>query len=220
MNQTILVIAILAAVAVAALSWLRWHAGRSRIDSLTDSGAAMPTIGKRDLMKSISGLNLTQVGHSRRIDDDIIRTDRILLFGYICETGLEHERRSHRWRVAMCNLEHGCSRATFTSQEWLLAASQRPALSRVTINGDRGDHRLVALVEDADEWRRRLDSGLGDWLTRCAADCNWEILPGMVVAYESGRFERAAQVKLRDSLEEMCARLGGGAGAAHSNTPS
>ncbi len=207
MNRTILVTALLAALAVATLGWLRRRAGRRRIEPLGNAGELSRDISRRELMRSISGLCLTQVGHSRRIEDDVVCTDRIVLFSYTCETGLEHERRSHRWRVAMCRLDCECSRAIVTAQPWLKAASWRPALAHIPINGVPGDGGLVALAEDGEEWHRRLDAGLGHWLARGETQRSWEVGHGIVVAYEAGRFDGSAQKGLRDAVAEFCSML-------------
>jgi len=127
-------------------------------------------------------------------------------------------------------------RAVVTAQDWLAAASHSttgrvlpvgPALDTATAAtrpGSQSDPRAslatpsqgpaerssgrIALVEDADAWRPRLDGEIGRWLQGQPATRNWEIVPGWVIGYEPGHAEGEALLSLSAATKELASRLG------------
>lgn len=168
-----------------------------------------------DLLTRMSSLALMQIGHSRRTAGSLRTPGLLHAFTYVCETGFEHRRQSHSWLVAAYEVEHGCSRATVTSQEWLIASALAPScrelpLSAVGALPSADNVRTVAVVEDADEWEARLRGGLGNWFATQPEARSWEIVPGLVVAHQSGEPEPEDLEKLGRAVQELAGLLKGG----------
>jgi len=174
------------------------------------------------LLRRLRCLALAQIGHSRRIAAAPVRVGPTLVFPYVCETGFEHRRQSHRWLVAACDLDHDCSRAAITAQDWLIAAAWSPACREVFLTEPASakltsltepasvkpvsPYRLTLIVEDDEEWRPRLRGRLIEWLIAQPADRSWEIAPGLIAAYEAFRPVDTAPGELAESVEQL-ARL-------------
>jgi hypothetical protein len=160
-----------------------------------------------DLLARLGCLALMQVGHSRRIAESVGDAKRPYLFLYVCETGFEHRRQSHSWLVAAYEINHGCSRATVTAQDWLIAAAWASACRELPLAGAdvalQTPVPLVALVEDADEWNARLGNGLSRWFREQPAERSWEIIPGFVVGYQTGRYADETLAELGRAAEEL-----------------
>lgn len=169
---------------------------------------------EEDLLGRLSHLALTQIGHSRRIAEPLFRRGQSLAFSYVCETGFEHRRQSHHWLVVVREAEHECSRATITALDWLVAAAWAPAYREIRLplraDGGGADGRLTAVVEDDEEWGRRLGGGLGEWLDRQPAERSWEIVPGLLVGYQAGRRGDEAILQLEAAADELATLLANG----------
>jgi len=155
-----------------------------------------------------------QIGHSRRIAETIGDARRLHLLIYVCETGFEHRRQSHFWMVAAYEVDHGCTRATVTAQDWLRAAAWAPACRELRLTGiPAGEEQptpLIAIVEDADEWDARFRNGLSRWFMEQPADRSWEVIPGLVVGYKAGRHADETLRELGTSVEELARLLSKG----------
>ena len=156
-------------------------------------------------MARLCDVSLLSLGHTRRIATALRAGRDCWLIPYVFETGLEHRVTSHSWRLVVCEVEHGCSRATITRQDWLFAAASTCTSREFSLSAeDRGDAsgELLGIVEDPEEWDRRLDSGLRGWFAAQPAGRSWEILPGLIVGHEPGDF---TPEKLRDILKDATA---------------
>jgi hypothetical protein len=152
-----------------------------------------------------------QVGHSRRIAENVVAAGRLHLFHYVCETGFEHRRQSHHWLVAAYAVEHGCSRATVTSLDWLIATAWSPACRELRLTeaaaGTEVKAGVIAIVEDLDEWEARLRKGLSGWFTAQPLEQSWEIIPGFVVGYQTGHRADETREQLGRATEELASLL-------------
>lgn len=171
---------------------------------------------ERELRARLGGAALMQLGHSRRVRNAFGARGRILLIHYVFETGFEDRRRSHHWLMAVGEIEHACSRATITRYDWLTIAAAGPAWRKLTVTPpgqpESGAGALAAVVEDAEEWRLRLDD-LRTWLFAQPPTRSWETLPGCVIGYEPGRFDEQRLVALESACRDFMARLSAKAGS-------
>lgn len=135
-----------------------------------------------------------RIGHSRRLGTPFRTQQGVWLFSFQCDTGFEHRRARHRWRMAACEAEHPLARATITREDWLLAMMSTPVRHALPIGTDGSPP--MALVEDPEAWARILEDGLAAWFEAQPAARSWEFLPGLIVGYEPGPF-------LGEELEDL-----------------
>ncbi len=116
--------------------------------------------------------------------------------------------------VVARHVAHGCSRATLTVHDWLVAAAWAPACREIRLpphtDGSGADGRFVAVVEDDEEWDKRLRGGLVDWLDQQPAERSWEIVPGMLVGYQAARPGDEALLQLKAAVDELATLLANG----------
>lgn len=148
-----------------------------------------------------------QVGHSHRVAGAFEAPGPTILFEYVCETGFESRRRTHRWMVAARESRHECSRATLNTEDWLCAAVASQADRRLLIPSPDGAKRRVAVVRDDTEWAARLDGDVGRWLGSQPSNRSWEVMPGYVVGYQPGPLNDAGLADLAEAGAELDARL-------------
>jgi hypothetical protein len=200
---------VVAAMVIAGL--LRLRAGRVRLGKGGPALLVGTTQAGEDLLARLGNMALMQVGHSRRIAESVVAAGRLHLFHYVCETGFEHRRQSHHWLVAAYAVEHGCSRATVTTLDWLIATAWCPACREIRLTeaavGAEAKPRIIAIVEDLDEWDASLRKGLCRWFTEQPPERSWEIVPGFVVGYQTGQRSDETREQLGRATEELAALL-------------
>lgn len=160
----------------------------------------------QDLLLRLNSTALIQLGHTRRVTEAFTTPDRMHLLSYVCETGFEHRRQSHRWHIVVCEVGHPCGRATITAADWLLVAASSDSARRLSIQGQVG---RIASVDDPEEWAVRLAGGLGDWFSQQPLERTWEILPGFIVGYEPRVRRDDALVRLVEAGAELRGKLSG-----------
>lgn len=154
-------------------------------------------------------LALLQVGHSRRIEAAFVLPGGGFAFCYACQTGFDQDRFLHAWIVAAHEVDHDAGRAVITAQDWLRAAAQATSRRTILLRGKGDSQERVALVEDADSWRRRLEGPVGRWLKTQSAERSWEFLPGWVVGYEPGSTEGRPLLALTAATRELAELVAG-----------
>lgn len=198
------------ALAVIAASTLVWHRRRERAARFAwarDNNLELYKGRTRELMMRLRELALLQVGHSRRIEAAFVLPGGGLAFCYMCQTGFDQDRFLHAWIVAALEVEHDAGRAVITAQDWLRAAAHSTSRRTLAIGGAWDSPERVALVEDAEGWRRRLDGPIGRWLKGQPLERSWEFLPGWVVGYEPGSAEGRPLLALTAATKELAGLL-------------
>jgi hypothetical protein len=205
----------LVAFALGAVVWHRRHSLSVGRGLAKRRGWTLYPRHEAELLERLDGLALMQIGHSRRIARAFGASGRLFLFPYTCETGFEHRRQSHHWIVAACEVEHECSRATITAQDWLIAAASASCcrelpLSAPTANTEATAGRgYAAIVEDPEEWQSRCRNGLQAWFASQPPNRSWEIVPGFIVGYEPGSQQDAsALADLGEAVRGLARQLG------------
>lgn len=197
---------ILVLVAGASIVLLRRHEGVARRELAARLGWSSPPGAAEDIFDEMRGLTLFELGHSRRVDGVFQSGRELQLFQYICETGFENRRRTHRWVVAALSLPHTSGVAVISREDWLLAASSLPGRRRLPLHPhDQGGSSLCTIVDDADTWQGRLSGELGRWLAKQPIGRSWEVLPGFAVVYDPGVMSEAKLSGLADSVREFSA---------------
>lgn len=162
----------------------------------------------RDMLRDVS---LLRIGHSRRLGTAFRTRRGFHVLSYTCETGFEHRRETHQWRVAAREIEHGCGRAAVTAEAWLLATTASPVAHRIPLDGggerSPSNGTLTAVAENFEEWSGRLSGDLGAWFLSQPADRSWEILPGLIVGYEPGPFDDKAMEALATDAAQLLSHL-------------
>jgi hypothetical protein len=137
----------------------------------------------------LSSSALTQIGHSRRLAAVIQNGSEVELFEYHFETGLEHDRQSHRWIGVVIPKQHDYGRATFTTEPWVIAAASSPGLTRLSLAqgvvDSRGARRSI-LVEDAEAMHANLVGDFGRRMESESPARTWELLHDCLLGYQSG----------------------------------
>lgn len=201
------------AVATAMAVVRRQREAAARRDLARRLGWTVVPISAQDWGERLQCAALMRIGHSRQFLAGFQSREGVLLLAYSCETGFEHRRNRHRWRVAVVELEHGLARAAYTRQDWLLATTAAPVAHEFPLcddpTGDPGSPKLTAVVEDREAWAGRLSGGVRDWLIRQPQERTWEILPGMIVGYEPGAFLEARVGDLAAAARELAVLLTG-----------
>ncbi|RIK69198.1 MAG: hypothetical protein DCC65_00160 [Planctomycetota bacterium] len=201
-----LVIAGSGLVLVVAVSvvWLRRHDRALRAAQATRHGWILVDHDEDEITAQLRGLTLFEVGHSRRIVSAFGQNADLRLFQYVCETGFEHRRRSHRWVVLSSATATGTGPAVISREEWLLAAAQLPGRRSIRVApASSGAGALSAVVDDREHWEDRLAAGLAEWLAGQPTNRCWEVLPGHVVVYDPGPIEEGKYDELDQSLRQF-----------------
>lgn len=198
----------LVGVAASSIVLLRHHERTARAAQARRFGWTLDDQLGPELRARLAGLTLFEVGHSRRIDRAYRREGPLYLLQYLCETGFEHRRKTHRWSVIVAPLRHNLGTAVITAEDWLAATAELPA--RKTISGmwgrSTGTNGLV-IVEDEEAWRSLLGRQLGQWLERQPVSRSWEVLPEYVVGYDPGSPGEAAMMELATEAQALCSLL-------------
>jgi len=122
-------------------------------------------------------VSLMQIGHSRRLGTAFRTQQGFCVLPYVCETGFEHRRETHRWRVIVREIEHGCGRAAVTGEDWLLATTASPVAHRIALGGSAepsaSNGKLTAVAEDLEEWNARLSGELEAWFLSQPTTRSW-----------------------------------------------
>lgn len=166
---------------------------------------------RKDWGPRLAGASLMHVGHTHRFGQGYRTEDGVWLLPYVFETGFEHRRNTHPWRVAVCEVEHGCARALVSREAWLLAAASAPYTTRIALDHSDPDpgsaSGIVAVVEDHEAWTALLGTALRDWFSQQKAERSWEIVSGLIIGYEPGGFREADMAALAESVNELAALL-------------
>jgi len=177
----------LAAVLAVGLA-LRRRRERSMLDAwaLRHGWSVNPRAGQ-ELMERLAGLALMQIGHSRRVLTVVHDPNGVQLFEYVFETGLEHDRETHRWMVVVVPLMTTCTRATISDERWVLAAASHPAFRRIAVGSApvNGNGARMAVVDDEEAWHATLSRQMGNRLTSEPKGRSWEVLPDLLVGYQA-----------------------------------
>lgn len=198
----------LVGVAASSIVLLRHHERSSRAAQARRFGWTLDEQLGPELRARLAGLTLFEVGHSRRIEWAYRREGPIYLLQYLCETGFEHRRKTHRWSVIVAPLRHSLGTAVITAEDWLAATAELPA--RKTISGIWGrstNTNGLVIVEDEEAWRALLDRKLGQWLNRQPPSRSWEVLPEYVVGYDPGSPGESAMMDLASEAQALCSML-------------
>lgn len=174
-------------IAAISVVLLRRHDRTLRATQAVRHGWQMSMENRDDVMDRLRGLTLFEVGHSRRIEGNFKDGAGLQMIQYVCETGFEQRRRTHRWVVAVTEASGREGAAVISREDWLLAAAELPGRRRISIEqGNSAKGALYAIIEDSDEWTGRLSKGMADWLKQQPTTRSWEVQPGYVVAYDPG----------------------------------
>jgi hypothetical protein len=203
---------------VVLLVWMSWRSRRDK--SMHQTWAASPgwTECSDEFRRSLGPLRrlaLTEIGHSRRVEAAFRSGDGALVLNYVCETGFERLRHSHRFIVAACQLDSPVGRMIVTREDWLLASARRPDLRMVSI-GDRSDESLhfggvlMAAAANPPELQRRLGSGLASWLRLQRDEQSWEAVGEYVFGYQAATKRAEAPQEMVRAVRELAALLSAG----------
>jgi hypothetical protein len=193
-------------MAVIAASTLIWHRRREREARFAwarENNLELYRGRPRDLIFQLRELALLQIGHSRRMEAAFVLPGGGYAFCYLCQTGFEQDRFMHAWIVAAVECAPETTRAIITAQDWLRAGVHDPSRRTLPLNGTEAKSATVAIVEDADEWRRRLNGPLGRWLRTQPPERSWEFMPGWLAGYEPGSAEGRALLALTAAAKEL-----------------
>ncbi len=193
----------LAIIVATTLIWRRRREKAGRTAWAMDHGMQLDAGRPQELMQRLAGLMLLQVGHSRRIDAAFTLPRGGYAICYHCQTGFDQNRYLHAWIVAAIEVSFCPGRAVITSQDWLLAAARSPSRRQLPVGEITRSPTRMAIVEDADCWRARLEGEWGSWLSRQPKERNWEFLPGWVVGYEPGGPEGPPLLALVEATREL-----------------
>ncbi|MFQ5411129.1 MAG: hypothetical protein ACE5EC_02490 [Phycisphaerae bacterium] len=187
-------------------------------------GWTIPPYGRLSWSDRLGEVGPCRIGHGRRLGTVFRTRDGIWLFSYVCDTGFEHRRGRHAWRLAVCERSHGCGRASMTRDDWFIAMMTTPDSHTLSLAGDEASERRsngrgvegqvewhpngpVALVEDREEWRARLDAGLGAWFRAQPRKRSWQVLPGLIVGFEPGPFLEDCMEALAEATRQLAEGL-------------
>lgn len=198
----------LVGIAATSIVLLRRHEKSVRVAQARRFGWTVDDRVGDDLRDRLRGLTLFEVGHSRRVDGACRRDGPNYLLQYLCETGFEHRRQTHRWSVVVVEARQSAGAAVLTTEDWLAVTAELPG--RLTLRRDaarRGEPPRLIIVEDEAAWRRRLAGPFGQWLDSQPQDRTWEILPDYVVGYEPGAPRESAYVELAEAARKAAVLL-------------
>lgn len=200
--------AALVGVAASSIVLLRHHERSSRAAQARRFGWTLDEQLGPELRARLAGLTLFEVGHSRRVEWAYRREGPLYLLQYLCETGFEHRRKTHRWSVIVAPVRHALGTAVITAEDWLAATAELPARKKITGAWGRstGTNGLL-IVEDEDAWRALLGRQLTPWLERQPPSRSWEVLPEYVVGYDPGSPGESAMMELAREAQALCSLL-------------
>ncbi len=157
-------------------------------------------------MRSVT---LTRLGHCRHVDEIYLASGGVLLCQYRFMTGFEYHRRTHCWRLVVCEVEHGGPCAVFSRFDWLVAAARSSAFREIPLSATDGGAAAegVAVVDDPDDWAQRLAAGLGEWLARQPPERSWEFRPGLIAGHEPGSLRDRGVEELEDAARQLLRRF-------------
>ena len=198
----------LVGVAATSIVLLRRHEKSARVAQARRYGWTVDDRVGDDLRARLRGLTLFEVGHSRRVDGAYRKDGPQYLLQYLCETGFEHRRQTHRWSVVVAEARHSADTAVLTTEDWLAVTAELPGRSIICREPTRqGDPVRLIIVEDEEAWRKRLKGPFGRWLDAQPLDRTWEILPDYVVGYEPGAPRDTAFVELAEAAGKAAGML-------------
>ncbi|MBI5764387.1 MAG: hypothetical protein HZA51_12770 [Planctomycetes bacterium] len=158
------------------------------------------------LRERLAAAAIMQIGHSRRMAAVVRDANDVVLFEYFCETGLEHDRQTHRWVGVVVPIFCELGRATFTREPWVIAAATAPGMIRI----DRADGtpasstgRFTLLTEDPPAWSSRLDGEFGRRLAADSPARTWELLSNCLLGYQPGPIPDEQVAELASSGKEL-----------------
>jgi hypothetical protein len=209
------IIIVIACSIVALLISMAWRRRRDVAEQqswMTSPGWSECTVEFRKSMGPLKRLALTEIGHSRRVDSAFRASDGALVITYVCETGFERRRNSHRFFVVACPLTGTSSRVIITREEWLLAAAQRPDLHLVSVEKSSrkqdvngyGDLKLASASPR--DISARLSRGLLEWLHSQSEERSWEVVGLYAFGYQPATQKPEDALELVKSVREL-ARL-------------
>jgi len=214
MNDGIILAGGVLTVAAAVVLTLRRRQERSILQDWASGHGWSIDVGPVDrMMPRLSRLALMQIGYRRRILSIVHDPNDVHVFEFTCETGLDHDRQSHRWIVVAVPLGGPALRATISSEPWVIAAAMRPAYRRLAIgtNGTNAERNGVpiAVVEDEIAWSRLLEGEVGARLRRQPSARSWEVLPDLLVGYQPAPVSVELVGELVSAGKELAKLLGG-----------
>jgi len=159
----------------------------------------------------LAGVGPFRMGHDRRLSAVYRTRQGVWLFPYTCDTGFEHRRGRHAWRLAVCEIAHPYGHATITHEDWLIAMLSTNVSYEIEMaygeSAKRDPNGPVALVEDREAWRDRLHGDLAAWFSAQNATRSWQTLPGLIVGFEPGPFLENEMDSLAEATRELADRL-------------
>lgn len=174
-------------------------------------GWKMPPRTRDTWTERLAGIGPFRIGHDRRLSAVYRTRHGVWLFPYACDTGFEHRRGHHVWRLAVYEIAHPYGHAIVTCEDWLIAMLTTPVSHEIEIADgetvERNPNGPVALVEDREAWWSRLHGDLGAWFNAQPAMRSWQTLPGLVVGFEPGPFLENDMDSLADATRELADRL-------------
>lgn len=166
--------------------------------------------GRGVLRRRLSEAAISGIGHSRRFRHVYRDKNSVAVASYVFETGMESNRATHSWRVAMVDLDNVERYAILTCESQLAASARRRGLEPMNVMRLPADatpkspHQFFA--DDGEYWTRRCVGPLAQFFTQQSRERTWEILPGLLVAYEAGPFVERDVVAMVDQVAR-CAQL-------------
>jgi hypothetical protein len=152
-------------------------------------------------------LSLMKVGHSRRIGALFEASRDIRLFSYTYESGTEFDRSTHTWRVAICPIAVRARWALLSNEPWLLAAGAAQRLEPVDLQPFLETGAVISphafVADDATFWQARLTPKLAAFLTQQSRERSWEIVPGLVAAFEPGACTAEEMAAIADQMNRF-----------------
>lgn len=162
-------------------------------------------------------LTIMNVGHSRRVGASFEATRDIRLFSYTYESGTESDRATHTWRLATCPIEGRVRWAIVSNESWLLAAGAANQLEPFDLTpflepGAVGSpHSFI--TNDPLYWSKRMTPKLAAFLTQQSRERSWEIVPGVVAAFEPGPCTAEEMAAMADQMKRFVQLLSEALGA-------
>lgn len=198
----------LVAVAATSIVLLRRHEQSNREAHARRFGWVLDDDVGTSLSVRLRGLTLFEVGHSRRIEGSYRKDGSIFLFQYLCETGFEHRRQTHRWSVVVAPLRHNTGAAVLTTEDWLAVTAELPGRKTITREPAKtGVPRRWIIADDEQAWQERLSGPIGKWLDNQPAGRTWEVLSEFVVGYEGGSPGESAFIELAEAARRVSSLL-------------
>jgi len=162
-------------------------------------------------------LTLMGVGHSRRVGAVFQASRDIRIFSYTYETGTEADRATHTWRVATCPIAPTVRWALVTNESWLQAAAATSRLAPVDLQPFLEPDALASphefLSNDPAFWQHCMTGKLAAFVTQQSRERSWEIVPGLVAAFEPGGAAADEMAAMADQMNRFVQLLSESLGA-------